>query len=231
MHYIKDIFEKNITNHTHNKFVRYSRGTFTGPLIRLKVQKSSIKIAASAHFIDELLYFVEKILKDKIVHVKGVVVWNKDLNEKFEELGIKYIKVSKSRGIFKYTIDNEVNITDFIEAFKNYNLLINIKTDEISMTTKSNFPKPNKEVAKDFCKCTFPISLKDELFSEFAFDIKNVKAKDIIIKHKIIITDIELPEIDDFEKARKLATRIGTLERITSVNGADEISKTIDLKV
>ncbi len=233
MHYIKDIFESKITEHAHNKFVRYSKGNFIGPLVSLKVQKAGIKVATSFHFVDELLELVSSVLKDRVVHIKGVVVWNQDLGPKFEELGIKYMKVTKSRGIFKYIIDNEIKFIDFVNNFKNYNLLVNVKTDEVTMSCKTNFPKPNKEVAKDFCKCLFPIEMKEKLFSEFAFDVEiTPKLKDVLIKHKIIITDIKLPDVDNFEEARRLATRVGTLERLIYINKEEEPSiKTIDINV
>lgn len=39
MHYIKDVFKKQETEHAHNKFIRYSKGNFVGPIINIKVSK------------------------------------------------------------------------------------------------------------------------------------------------------------------------------------------------
>jgi len=222
MHYIKDIFEGKKTEHAHNKFIRYSKGNFVGPLLKIKIQKAGIKVAASFHFIDELLELAGKVLGDRIVNIKGTLVWNKDLSAELEKLGIKYIKVTKSRGIFKYALDNDVNLKEFIDVFNDYFILITIKTEGFTLVTKSAFPKPNKEFGADFCKIMFPIDMKDEILSEFAFDVKDTsKIKDIEIKHEIDIDEIVVPNTDNFEEARRLATRKGEIRRNIYINKDD----------
>lgn len=224
MHYVKDIFQDKVTEHAHNKFVRYSKGDFVGPLITVKKTKANIKIAASFHFVDELLILISKTLKNQTVHIKGTLVWNEDLSEKLSKLGIKYSKVTKSRGIFKYVLENDVNITDFVDAMNDYHLLVTIKHEEVSLTTKSSFPKPNKEFTGDFCKATFPVSMEKTILEEFAFDVKEPKLKQVQIKHRILVDDIVLPEdTSDFEVARREAKRVGEIERSVSVNGGDPV--------
>ncbi len=232
MHYIKDIFEKKETQHAHNKFIRYSKGNFVGPLMKIKFSKQEVKIGASYHFNDELLKIVANYLGDKIVHIKGLLIWNLDLSVGLERLGIKYSKVSKSRGIFKYTLDNEVCLKKFVDEMGNYNLLITIKTENAPITTKSALPKPNKEFGADFCKVKLPGEFKDEILKEFVFDLKTKeKIKSIEIKHKIEINDIRLPKIEDFEKARRLAKRIGIIKRFVSVNGSEFKESSIEYEI
>ena len=113
MHYIKDIFEKNETQHAHNKLIRYSKGEFTGPLIKAKFTANSVKLFTSFHFIDEILILLANHLGNVKVNIKGSLIWNQDLSSKLQSLGIMYSKVSKARGIFKYTLDNEVNLKVF----------------------------------------------------------------------------------------------------------------------
>jgi hypothetical protein len=232
MHYIKDIFEGNITEHAHNKFVRYSKGSFVGPLMNIKVLSPGTKIAASFHFVDELLMLAVEILGNRQVHVKGTLVWNTDLSQDLLDLGIKYSKVTKSRGIFKYVLDNEVPFKDFVEAFKNYHLLLTIKEEDLTYVTKSSFPKPNKEFGPDFVKVRFPKDFAPTIFKEFAFDCEiTPKTKDIKISHHINIEDIELPkDTTNFEEARKLAIRKGTLLRMTDIKG-ETAEKTIDIAI
>ncbi len=232
MHYIKDIFENIESKHAHDKFVRYSRGKFVGPLMKIKIASSGIKISGSFHFVDELLILLADYLGNKVVHMKGSLVWNQDLTPKLANLGIMYSKVSKSRGIFKYTLENEINIKDFVDNMIDYNILVNIKEKDSSLVTKNAFPKPNKEFTADFCKASFPISFKNRILEEFAFDIEDKNSiKDIIITHEIIINDLEIPQIDNFEDARRLAKRKGTIKRITKVNSNEEVIKTIDICV
>jgi hypothetical protein len=233
MHYIKDIFEGNITKHAHDKFIRYSRGSFIGPLLKIKFTSNSVKLNASFHYVDEIVKLASEYLGNVPVHMKGSLVWNQDLSTQLFNLGIKYSKVSKSRGIFKYTLDNEIKIVDFIENMGNFNFLVSFKTGEVQIVTKSSFPKPNKEFTNDFCKATFPISLKDKILKEFAFDINEdkKKIKEINIKHNILISDLELPNIEDFERARREAKRIGELTREISTNNSESLIKKIKIKV
>ncbi|MCA9497141.1 MAG: hypothetical protein KC589_09420 [Nanoarchaeota archaeon] len=231
MHYIKDIFEENITEHAHNKFIRYSKGKFVGPLLSLKLSKNQVKLSASFHFTDEILYLLAEVLGNQEVHIKGTLIWNKDLAGKLAQLGIKYLKVTKSRGIFKYVLDNDVPIGDFVETLGKYNLLVNIKTDEFNLVTKTSFPKPNKEFKADFCKVTLPLEFKETILKEYAFDVKDKEAKSITISHEIEINEIELPKIENFEEARRLAKRIGKLKRTVIVNSDKPITKEIEIKV
>jgi len=231
MHYIKDIFEKKETQHSHNKFIRYSKGKFVGPLMKIKFSKTDIKIATSFHFTDELLKLMVEIIGDKVIPIKGFLIWNTDLSKELSSIGIKYSKVSKSRGIFKYTIENEVSLKDFMEKMGNFNLLISVKNENISLTTKTSFPKPNKEFGANFCKVTFPVEFKDIIFKEFLFDVKSNSAKSVEIKHEINVEDIELPNIDDFDKARRLAKRVGTIHRFVSLDGSEFKETKINFKV
>jgi len=221
MHYIKDIFNNNKTEHAHSKFIRYSKGKFVGPLLKVKIQKEKIKISGSFHYIDEFLEIIANELKSKIIHIKSNIIWNKDLTEELEKLGIKYTKVSKSRGIFNYTLDNEVNLKKFTEAFNKYNLLVNFKTDNFSFVTKSKLPKPNKEFSADFCKILIPKTMKDEFFKEFLFDILDKEIKNLEIKHEIEINDIDIPKNKPFEEARRLAIRKGTIIRKIYLNSEE----------
>jgi hypothetical protein len=222
MHYIKDVFQNKKTDHAHNKFIRYSKGEFVGPLMVIRISKNNIKIGASVHYADELLKILSEHVKNEVVHIKGSVVWNQDLGDKLLVLGIKYSKVSKSRGIFKYILDNDVRLKDFYDSFGQYNIIANIKGEDYSFVTKTTFPKPNKEFGPDFCKVTLPASFTKQILDEFAFDVKAEKIKVIKIFHKLNVTNINLPEkITDFDEARRQATREGTIERTTLVDDVE----------
>jgi hypothetical protein len=227
MHYIKDLFNENNTEHLHNKFIRYSRGDFLGPLLKLKFTKANVKVYASFHFTDELLSIFADKLDDREVRAKGTILWNKDLAPEFEQLGIKFAKVSKARGIFKYAIDNDVVLKDLVTLMNKYYVLLNVKEDGLTYSTKKALPKPNKEFGADFCKLTLPGDMKDLIIDEFAFDLENrEKVKQIEISHNIKITNIALPEgEEDFEIARRQAKRVGTIERVLTVDGEENLSQ------
>lgn len=230
MHFIKDLFEKNLTDHLHNKFIRYSKGNFVGPLLKIKITKNDVKIYASFHYTDELLILVANILGNNPTHIKGSLVWNQDLSQDLAKLGIMYSKVSKMRGIFKYELENDVPLKDFVETMGNYHVLVNVKTDTLSYVTKSSFPKPNKEFGADFCKVTFPLTMVSEVLKEFAFDAPK-DLKQIEISHEIEIKDIELPsDVSDFDRARREAKRVGTIKRKIIVDG-NETESSSEFKV
>lgn len=225
MHYMKDIFTDNPTQHAHDKFVRYSKGEFVGPLLDIKISKSQVKLAASFHFVDEILVLASRVLGNESVYVKGSVVWNEDLTEKLASFGIMYSKVTKSRGIFKYQIENEVKFKDFIDCMRNYNILLTLKHEKVSVSTKNSFPKPNKEFTSDFCKASFPPNMLKEILEEFAFDIDKKTPKHIKIVHKINVNDIILPEdAENFEIARREAKRVGKIERKIAVDGEETVT-------
>lgn len=216
---MKDVFEGVKTEHAHNKFVRYSKGFFVGPLIKIKQTPSGTKVNTSFHLVDELLHLIAEVIGNEVVHVKGSVVWNSDLSEELAKLGIKYSKVTKARGIFKYVLDNDVKFKDFVDAMCNYNILVTLKHPKVSIVSKSSFPKPNKEFGADFCKCLFPKEMNSRIFEEFAFDIEEENPKDVAIEHHIEVNNIKLPEdAATFEEARRLATREGNIKRKITVN-------------
>lgn len=223
---MKEIFQKNYTQHAHDKLVRYSKGEFTGPLIKAKFTSNSVKLYTSFHFIDEILILLANHLGNVKVKIKGSLIWNKDLSKDLQQLGIMYSKVSKARGIFKYTLDNEVLLKDFVDLFSTYNLLVNFKYENVSVAMKSSLPKPNKEITADFCKLTLPKEMETILREEFLFDIKE-KCKEVEISHKIIVDDIILPPEEDldFEMKRRLAKRKGTLYRKIIIDNKDTLSQ------
>jgi hypothetical protein len=219
---MKDIFEDKDSQHAHDKFIRYSKGVFVGPLLKIRFTKSAIKLSGSFHFTDELLWLIANEYPKKEFHVKGSLIWNADLSQALAELGIKYSKVSKSRGIFKYQLENDVNLKKFMEAMGDFNILLSVKDDELSLSTKPTFPKPNKEFTVDFCKATFPSSFKDLIMKEFAFGVKEKKVNLLEIQHSIVVNDIILPQdAENFDIARREAKRVGTIERKVTVNGGE----------
>jgi len=237
MHYIKDIFNKESTKHAHEKFVRYSKGNFVGPILNIKITKNNLKLNSSFHLSDEILIIMGDYLGDREVHVKGTLAWNKDLAPDLEKSGIKYLKAVKSRGIFNYKLDNDIVLKRFVEDLGKYHVLLSFKEDDLKLTSKPKFPKPNKEISGDFCKTIWPIELKEKILSDFAFDVEDLSGiKDIEISHDIIIEDIVFPKNSDnlpFEEIRKLAKRKGKLVRRIKTNKDDStlVTKEINFEI
>ena len=93
------------------------------------------------------------------------------------------------------------------------------------MSCKPKFPKPNKEITGDFCKCTFPLSTINTIFNEFLFDVKEKKFKTIKVTNDILIEKIIFPKGNmSFEEIRKIAKRTGNIKRKIFVD--DKLEKT-----
>jgi hypothetical protein len=185
--------------------------------------KNSVKVNGSFHIASEILTLMAEYLGNREVEIKGNLSWNEDLSPKLANIGIKYLKVTKSRGIFNYVLQNVVKFKDFVENLGNYNLLVSFKEDDAKLTTKNKLPKPNKEIAKDFVKAVFPIEMKDRILDEFAFDVKDKNAKDILISHKIFVDNIELPKVETFDEARRLAVRSGKIVRKIAFDDGENV--------
>ena len=215
MHYIKQIFENKINEHTKSKFLRYSQGEFVGTLLKVEKNKNDLKVESSFHIIDELLNVISKEIGNKKVEVKGTLTYNEDLRDKLEENGIKYPKITKSRGIFNYKLDNEVELEKFIKNMKNYNLIISFKHKDIKFISKTKLPKPNKEISDKFCKAVLPISILNKIKKEFLFDIGKKEFKQIYISHKIRVDEIIFPKDKkmSFEEIRRKSKRKGEITR------------------
>lgn len=231
MHYIKDLFEKKDSEHAHGKFVRYSKGEFIGPQIKIKLTKNGIKLNGSFHLVDEFLTLIGEYTGNRDIEIKGRLAWNQDLSSKLETLGIKHLKVTKSRGIFNYILHNTVNFKDFAESLGSYHVTINFKEDDVTLSTKSKFPKPNKEVTNDFCKTNFPASMKKRILSEFAFDVNVKDPKEIIIGNQIFVDRIDLPKTDNFDEARRLAKRGGKIVRTITIDSAETITTEVNFYI
>ncbi|MDA3855919.1 MAG: hypothetical protein PF569_06660 [Candidatus Woesearchaeota archaeon] len=221
MHYIKDLFEKKDSEHAHNKFVRYSKGEFIGAQIKIKITKKGIKLNGSYHLVDELLTLIADYVGNRDIEIKGTLAWNQDLSPELEQIGIKHLKVKKSRGIFNYVLLNSVKFKEFVDTLKKYHLLISFKEEDVTLSTKAKLPKPNKEVSHDFCKTNFPESMKKKIMGEFAFDVKNKDAKDIIIQNQIFVDKIDLPQTENFDEARRLAKRGGKIVRTVTIDAGE----------
>jgi hypothetical protein len=234
MHFIKEIFENKISSKLHNKFVRYSRGNFVGPLLNVKISKNKIKFKGSFHYVSEFLENLEKSLKEEELHIKGVIRKDENLTEKFESIDKTFIKSTKSNSLWIFKVDFYISLKELVDVFKNCDLFLNFKSNTVSLKTKTTFPKPNKEFGADFVVVEIlNQELRNKFLEDYLFDIKDLnKVKEINIKHSIIIEDIILPKnTRSFEVARKLALRKGKIIRGIGINKGSFNEKKINFKI
>ena len=229
MHFIKSIFEDKTDDETHKKLVRYSKGVFEGPKIKLKIVGKNVKINSSFHYVDEFYTFIFKKIMTSKIDISGSVIFNEDISNKIEELGLVVEQKVSSRGIYKIKFSGNIGI-DELKELKKYKILFNYSSDDFSIKVKNSYPKPNKEFTYDFCKFGFSKEFLDCFLEEFLFDLENLE-KEVLIEHKIEVFDVELPKkITDFETARLEAVRIGKVTREVFVDGLKKTTQK-DFKV
>jgi hypothetical protein len=234
MHFIEEIFKKKVTGKTHDKFIRYSRGEFVGPLLNVKMTKNKLVFKGSFHYVFEFLEEIAQFTGGEEIHVKGLITKNEDLTGIFGAIHKKFVSSIKTNSLYKFKVEFDIDLKELLNKFNNCGLYLSFKTDWITIKTKTVPPKPNKEFGPDFITLNINDGeLRDKFLQNYLFDIKDfTKVKEISIKHKIKINDIILPKnTDDFEEVRKNALRKGEIIRSISINRGEFEDKKKDLEV
>jgi hypothetical protein len=216
MNFMKNIFGGNIDEAAHNKFVRYSKGTFEKEPFKINVKGSAIQIKAGFEYLDVLIGTVAELNTGNI-DAKGMIVTAKDILKELKEMGVEPKKVTGK----KYTIEESFDadrFRKFFAKFRNAALLLNLNSEDFSLSCGKSIPKPGKPV-EDFCKAKFPKGDLDKLKKEFLFDAPG-DFKNAVIKHIYIINDFEIPkDAKTPEEMRLKARRVGKLLREVDLDG------------
>ena len=217
MNFIKKIYEKNIDEKTHQKFIRYSIGDFEKEEFIVKKSSSFVQIKAGFEYLDVMFELMAPLIKED-VSLNGVIVTKNKIINELNEFGIEPKKVTGKKYTIQETISKE-KFKDFVNKFNSCFLLLNVKSGKYSISVKKSIPKPGKVVEK-FVTAKFDLSDLDTIKKEFLFDIKVDNFKDISIKHTYIIDEIVIP--DEFknkpEEARVNAKRKGRIIRKINID-------------
>lgn len=230
---IKKIFSgKGHDEEVHSAFVKFSKGIFSDRyLIEAKKQKDKWSIKTSNEFAN---FFVRKCLEQihGEIDITGAIISTFDIRQGMgghvfnpeEEvkqfMGIKQLKVNGRIDAKKVLLVMD----KYPKAF----CALSFKTADCELKIKAKAPKSAKPSSKgdgkpkaDFC------SLKTsnrEIAHDLFFDCPEFK--EIIIKHDIIINDIELPKGEtDPVKLRENAKRKGIVKRIVLADGRETIKE------
>lgn len=217
MNTIKQIFEKKIDDALHQRFIRFGKGEFERFLITIKKGKN-LKIKTSYDFANDLVGLIAENI-DEDAAVKGSILANKDCQS---ELNFEIEDFKKKGKLFIATINTTLTkeqLRNLYEKFNSNFLLLNIDSIKFKLKCGKSLPKPGKKLKDDFCSATLPLTLLDEFAFDFSHDFNEAK-----IVHRIVIDEIIVPEEykNDFEKARLMAKRKGTLTREIAFNGAEK---------
>jgi len=223
MNHIKNIKENKVDEWTHNKFIRYSCGTFEKELFCIKIGGKNIQIQGGFEYLDCMFDLFSKLIKED-VELKGVIVSKVDIKKDLDDLGIE---IKKKFGK-KYTIEAVLDsnkFKQFVNKFNQFPLLLKLKSGNYSLSVKKSVPKPGKVLEK-FLTAKFAKTDLNVLIDEFLFDSKVDKFKKVEIKHTYVIDDIKIPKQyeNDPAMARLKAVRVGKIIRELNIDG--NISKT-----
>jgi len=227
MNFIKNIYEKNVDEKIHQKFIRYSTGEFEKEEFMIKKGSSFVQIKAGFEYLDVMFELIAQCVNED-VSLNGVIITKNKIINELNEFGIEPKKVSGK----KYTIEETMTsdkFKSFVNKFNSCSLLLKVKSGKYNISVKKSIPKPGKILEK-FVTAKFELKDLDMIKKEFLFDIKVDNFKDISIKHTYIIDEIIIP--DEFknnpEQARLNAKRKGRITRKIDIDTKTE-EKEIEL--
>lgn len=210
MNYIKRIFENKADEIVHQRMVRYGKGEYESAIMEVKNGKN-IKIKGTSDFSNDLFGTIAENIKEE-AEVKGSLMAPRDFENEFEFTSYKK-KKGANTGEIESTLKPE-QMREIYEKFKTNFILLNVKSNNFSLSVGKKLPKPGGKVKEDFCKAILP----KELLNEFVWETKDfTNAK---IRHIFIIKELIVPKEyeNDYARARIMAKRKGTLKRILDVD-------------
>ena len=227
MNFIRKIYEKDVDEKIHQKFIRYSTGEFEKEEFMIKKGSSFVQIKAGFEYLDVMFDMIAKCVNED-VSLNGVIITKNKIINELNEFGIEPKKVTGKKYTIEETMSKE-KFKEFVEKFNSCSLLLKIKSGKYSISVKKSIPKPGKILEK-FVTAKFGLKDLDLIKKEFLFDIKVDNFKDISIKHTYIIDEIIVPDEfkDKPEEARLNAKRKGRIIRKIDIDNKTE-EKEIEL--
>jgi hypothetical protein len=218
MDYIKDLITGNANQeHVHAKFVKYSKGTFSGPIISVKKAGNTLKITGSYEYADTLAGVILKASSGKMTAAGNIF----SKNEIRTDLASK---TKKKLGVYTTEIKGEADAKDLLDLYnanKEATFYLDLQSGKAKMKTKKKPPKPGSQKDEEFFTATLDAGMADAIANDICFDCGKKYCKEMKISHEFTINELAIPEQykGDAAKARLNAKRKGTITRKTEVDG------------
>lgn len=219
MNFIKKISDKNFDESVHQQLIRYGKGEYRGRAPISVAKTSKLKLKSGFEFVNDFVLFASNF----DVKFDGFI-WGKDEIGGLENEGIKG---AKKTGKWVYEVkDLEASKVKkiFDEA---YYLLLNCKSDEITLKSKKKLPKPGKDEHKiddKFCQMELDAKYFDVAKKDFFWDLPDFKKAKAA--HNFLIEGIEIPselkDSKDFALVRERSRRVGKVVRKITVDGSEK---------
>ncbi len=249
MHFIYELIQSpqlkdpaNKHKKIHRHFYRYSKGDFTGPVMKISQTKAKITLKGTHEYEDLILELVSMSISDpnEEFEINGRLITGSEISGLLTELGFNW-DLKKSTGQTKnYKAEIIDNITKdklvkSVEAFRehSYLLLSFILNPSCKVTTKKKVPQPSKKKVEDedinkrvqFC-VGYLNNTDENLKNTINFIIPDFKSelpknwKTLTVVNNYKITEIEIPKnIKDSRLLRIMAVRKGKLIRSLDIDG------------
>jgi hypothetical protein len=218
MDYIKDLITGNENQeHVHAKFVKYSKGTFAGPMISVKKAGNSLKINGSYEYADTMAGIILKASNGKIT-ASGNIFSKNEIKTDLTS------KTKKKLGVYNTEIKGEADAKTLLELYnsnKEATFYLNLVSDKAKLKTKTKPPKPGSKKDEEFFTATIDAGMFDAVANDVCFDCAKKDCNEMKVSHEFTISEIVIPEQykNDAAKARLNAKRKGTITRKTEVDG------------
>jgi hypothetical protein len=226
MDYIKELLTGNQDQgYIHQRFVKYSKGTFSGPEISIQKAGSTIKITGSHEYVDAVTGLILR-------NSQGRIKASGSIFSKSEILTDLAGKVKKKLGVYNTEIKGEADaktLLDIYDQNEDATFYLDLETEKAKLKTKKKAPRPGSG-SDEFFTASLDPSLSEALFRDICFDCQNKDYKEMKISHTYQISEIVIPEEykNDAAKARLNAKRKGTLKRKVEIDGvATETEKAL----
>ena len=200
MNFIKQIFKGDADEKTHQKFIKYGRGEFPGPMLEVKKQGKKIKVKGSFDYSDVFGKLIAENTNENF-KVTGKIISRNNLEDELSNLNVEIQKKSKKGKLKVYQIKTEADseILKKLYELDAYVLLTfaPMQKGSLNLKSKANLPGPGGNIDNNFCSAAFDISMLDCVMDELCFDIdaENFnKINKINISHKYIINELIVPE-------------------------------------
>jgi hypothetical protein len=218
MDYIKDLIAGNANQeHVHSKFVKYSKGTFSGPMISVKKTGNALKINGSYEYADALVGVVLKASSGKI-SAAGTIFSKNEIKTDLAS------KTKKKLGVYITEIKGESDakaLMDLYNANKEATFYLNLASDKAKLKTKTKPPKPGSQKDEEFFTATLDAGMAEAIANDVCFDCGKKDYKEMKVSHEFTINELVIPDQykSDAAKARLNAKRKGTITRKIEVDG------------
>ena len=117
MNFIEQIFTGKVDEKTHQKFIKYGKGKFPGPVLEIKKQKKNIKVKGSYDY-SEIFGKLIAENADGNFNVTGKILSKNDLDDELIRLGVEIQKKSKKRKLKVYQIKTEIDSGTFKKLYE-----------------------------------------------------------------------------------------------------------------